>query len=400
MAEQALEGVRVLELSQHISGPYCTKMLAAFGAEVIKVEKPGEGDGARRTGPFLADKPPPERSGLFLYLNTGKKGITLNIESPAGLKVIKKLVKTIDVLVENFEPWIMPGLGLDYGTLNKTNPRLVMTSISNFGQSGPYRDYKATSIIEYALSGHLYITGEPDREPLQGPGPQPEYQGGLHGFFGTMLALYSREETGLGQWVDVSIMEAMAGFHQFTITNYTYGGEIKRRTGNRYAAQPQITIHPCKDGHVALSASTPLQREMLYSLAGMPELRDDPRFQTRDDIIVNADAFDALLLPWFKERTKDEIFHTCAEWRIPCTPVSSPEELLNDPHYKARDFWVEVDHPKAGRLTYPGAPFKMLETPWQAGRAPLLGEHNEEIYCGQLGYSEEDLVRLSQGGVI
>ena len=294
----------------------------------------------------------------------------------------------------------MPGLGLDYGTLERINPGLVMTSISGFGQSGPYRDYKATSIVNYALSGHLYINGEPDREPLQGPGPQPEYQGGLHGFLGTMMALYCREETGLGQWVDISNLECMAGFHQFTVTRYTYGVEIKERTGNRYESDHPITIYPCKDGYIALSASSRPQQELLYSLIGMPELIEDPRFQTVQDRIANADAFDNLILPWLKERTKDELFHTCSEWRVPCAPVSGPEELLNDPHYQARGFWVEVDHPETGKLTYPGAPFKMSETPWQVGRAPLLGEHNEEIYCQRLGYSKQDMVVLRETGVI
>jgi len=400
VVEQALEGVKVLDLSDYISGPYCTKMLAAFGAEVIKVEKPGEGDSARRMGPFFEDRPHPEGSALFLYLNTSKKSITLDFERPTGLKLLKELIKSTDVLVENFEPRVMPGLGLDYGTLERINPGLVMTSISSFGQSGPYRDYKATSIVNYALSGHLYINGEPDREPLQGPGPQPEYQGGLHGFLGTMMALYCREDTGLGQWVDISNLECMAGFHQFTITRYTYGGEIKERTGNRYESDHPITIYPCKDGYIAVSASSRPQQELLYSLIGMPELIEDPRFQTVQDRIANADAFDNLILPWLKERTKDELFHTCSEWRVPCAPVSGPEELLNDPHYQARGFWIEVDHPETGKLTYPGAPFKMSETPWQVGRAPLLGEHNEEIYCRRLDYSKQDLVVLRETGVI
>ena len=400
MAEQALEGIKVLDLSEYVSGAYCGKMLGAFGAEVIKIEKPGEGDGARKMGPFFEDRPHLERSAPFLYLNTNKKSITLNLRTQTGLKIIKELVKTADVLVENFEPRVMPALGLDYETLERINPRLVMTSISSFGQSGPYRDYKAASIIDYALSGHLYINGEPDREPLQGPGPQPEYQGGLHGFLGTMMALYSREETGLGQWVDASIVECMAGFHQFTVTRYTYGGEIKQRSGNRYESDHPIAIYACKDGHVALSASSRAQQELLFSLIGMPELIEDPRFQTAQDRIANADVLDALILPWFKERTKNELFHTCSEWRVPCAPVSGPEELLNDPHYKARGFWVEVDHPETGKLTYPGAPFKMSETPWRAGRAPLLGEHNEEIYCGHLHYTREVLVRLRGMGVI
>ena len=400
MTEQALDGVKVLDLGERISGPYCAKMLAAFGAEVIKIERPGEGDGARRLGPFPQDRPHPERSAAFLYLNMGKKGITLDFRTATGLKILKDLIKTADVLVENFEPGVMSDLGLDYATLETLNPRLVMTSITGYGQSGPYRDYRMTSIAGYALSGHQYINGEPDREPLQGPGPQPEYQGGLHGFFGTLAALYSREDTNRGQQVDVSIMECMTGFHQFTIIRYTYGGEIKPRSGNRYESTYPVTIYPCKDGYVALSASSPLQQELLYSLVGKPELMEDPRFISPLDRFANADALDALLMPWFQERTREELFHTCEQWRVPCAPVTSPDELLDDPHFKEREFWVEVNHPEAGNLTYPGAPFRMSATPWKKGRAPLLGEHNEEIYCQRLGYKREDLVRLREAGVV
>jgi len=295
---------------------------------------------------------------------------------------------------------VMANLGLDYATVETLNPRLVMTSITGYGQSGPYRDYRMTSIAGYALSGHQYINGEPDREPLQGPGPQPEYQGGLHGFFGTLAALYSREDTDRGQQVDVSIVECMTGFHQFTIIRYTYGGEIKPRSGNRYESTYPVTIYPCKDGYVALSASSPLQQELLYSLVGKPELMEDPRFISPLDRFANADALDALLMPWFQERTREELFHTCEQWRVPCAPVTSPDELLDDPHFKEREFWVEVNHPEAGNLTYPGAPFRMSATPWKKGRAPLLGEHNEEIYCQRLGYTREDLVRLREAGVV
>lgn len=400
MTEQALDGIKVLELSEYVSGPYCGKMLAAFGAEVIKIEQPERGDGARRVGSFIEDMPNPEGSGLFLYLNTNKKSITLSLKTSTGLNIMKELVKNTDVLVENFAPQVMPTLGIDYQILNRINPRLVMTSISSFGQSGPYRDYKSTAIVDYAISGHMYINGEPDREPLQGPGPQPEYQAGIHGFLGTMMALYLREDTGLGQWVDVSILESMAAFHQFTITRFTHNQEIKRRSGNRYESDHPIAIYPCKDGYVTIVPATELQRELLYSLIGMPELKEDPRFRTAQDRIANADALDALIIPWLQERTKKEVFATCSEWRVPCAPVNSPEDILTDPHYRSREFWVEIDHPETGKLTYPSAPFKMSETPWRAGRAPLLGEHNEEVYCQRLGYTRNDLVRMTEMGVV
>ncbi len=400
MAAHALDGITVLELAEGVSGPYCGRMLASYGAEVIKVEPPGRGDCSRQMGPFPGDVPHPEKSGLFLYLNAGKHSATLDITTASGRHILQELVRRADVLVESYPPGYLAGLGLSHAGLLELNPRLVVVAITGYGQSGPYRDYRAASITGYALGGHQYINGEPDREPLQGPGPQPEYQGGLHAFFGTMAALYDRPVTGRGQVVDVSIMECMAGLHQFTVIRYTYGGLVKRRSGNRYESTYPVTIYPCRDGHVALSASSPLQQELLYALVGKPELKDDPRFIDPLDRLDNADALDAELMPWFAERTRQEIFHTCSQWRIPCAPVTAPHELLDDPHFAARDFWVEVENPLAGRYRFPGPPFRMSAVPWRTGPAPLLGQHNEEVYCRRLGYSQDDLMRLRQAGVI
>ncbi len=395
--QKSLEGIRVIELGEYISAPYCGKMMAAFGAEVIKVEPPG-GDPARSAGPFPANLPHPEKSALFLYLNTVKKSITLNPETGTGMKIMYELIRQADVLVENPPP--CPPPGLDAASLEDLNPRLIITSITGFGTGGPYRDYLSPASVSYSVSGHTYINGAPEREPLQGPGPQPDYQGGLHGFFGTMAALFEREESGRGQRVEVSINEVMAGLHQFTITNYTYGGQVKRRTGNRYDSDYPTGIYPCKDGYVSLSAPGDFQREMLYLLMGKPELAEDPRFRTPQDRVANADEFDSILVPWLQGWTKTDLFHACGELRVSCAPVTHPGELLEDPQFRARGFWAEVDHPEAGRLPYPGAPFRMSETPWQAGRAPLLGEHNEEIYCQRLGYTKKDLVRLRQIGIV
>ncbi len=192
--ERALSGVRVLDLTHYIAGPYCTKMLSDYGADVVKVERPGLGDAARSLGPFLNDEPHPEKSGLFLYLNTNKKSITLNLKSATGVSILKELVKQSDILVENFSPRVMPSLGLDYKTLKKINPGLVMTSISNFGQTGPYRDYKATDLNIWGLSGILYECGEPNREPLKMGNNVSEYVAGLYAALTTLSALYYRDE--------------------------------------------------------------------------------------------------------------------------------------------------------------------------------------------------------------
>ncbi len=397
---QALKGIKVLDLSRRVSGSYCAKLLGALGAEVIKIERPGLGDEARQEGPFLNDKPHPERSALFLYLNTNKKGITLNFETEAGAKILKDLVKDADVLIENFKPGFMPGLGLGYESLEKTNPGLVMVSITDFGQTGPYRDYKGGRLVGYALSGYMYINGDPDREPLAGGGEQPAYQGGLHAYAGVMAALISRETTGQGQYLDVSIMECMASIHQFTINRYVYSGKIQNRVGNRYMYSHPITIYPCKDGYVSIAPSMDDQAERLLLLMEMPHLLEDPRFETGFHRLAHAEEFDELVRPWFLERSKEEIVTLCQEWRVPAAYVNNVADLLEDEQYKARGYWVELDHPEAGRRPYAGPPFKMSETPAEYERAPLLGEHNEEIYLGRLGLSRGDLEKLKENGVV
>jgi len=393
MPEQTLGGLRVLDLSHYVSGPYCTRLLAGWGAEVIKVEKPGEGDGARRVGPFPGDEPHPENSALFLYLNTGKKSITLNLKTTTGVKIFKELARDSDVLVENFEPRVMPSLGLDYETLQKINPKLVMTSITSFGQTGPYRDYKAYSIISYAMGGLMYISGQPDREPLQNSSSLPEYGGGMYGFVGTMMALRSRKNTGRGQHVDISIMECVAGNHQFTLTWPAYSGVLLERPGWN------SPVFPCKDGYVIMGLIR-VEPALLAQLTGIPEIAEDPRFQTEQGRADNESELQALVVRGFKNLGKREIFNTCASWGMICGIISTVDEVLADPQYRARDYWVELEHPYAGKLTYPGAPVRMTETQWKVQRAPLLGEHNQEVYCARLGYTKEDLVTLSETGVI
>ncbi len=406
MLEQALSGIKIIDLTWHIAGPYCTKLLADYGADVIKVEMPGKGDPARIMGPFFKDDPHPEKSGVFLHLNTNKMGITLNLKTATGKKILKELVKDADILVESFRPHVMPALGLDYETLKKVNPRLVLVSISSFGQTGPYREFKAAEIVEYAMGGEMYSTGIASREPLKLGGNVVQYQAGTIASVATMGALFAAEDQGSGQHVDVSIMETQAGSadrRAIYIMGYICAGVITTRwppprEAVRMLIMPQ-GVYPCQDGFVN-TLSLPQWWPRYIEALGMPELKDDPRFQNIFSMEAGME-FDAIWYSWLADHGKHELFDIFLKSKIASAPVNSPEDLLSNIQLKAREYFTEVDHPKTGKVTYPGAPFKLSESPWKIRYpSPLLGQHNEEIYCRQLGYSKEDLVKLREGGIV
>ncbi|MBI3329066.1 MAG: CoA transferase [Nitrospinae bacterium] len=405
MPEAALADVRVLDLTHHIAGPYCTKLLADFGADVIKVERPDGGDPARRYGPFPHDTPHPEKSALFLHLNTNKRGITLNLKTSAGRDLLTALVREVDILVENFSPRVMPSLGLAYAMLEAFNPRLVMTSISNFGQTGPYRDYKAQDIVMYAMGGPMQQTGMADREPIKMAGNLMQYQAGNMGASATMVGLIGARLQGIGQHIDVSIFETHAGTvdrRTTLLTAYAYCGEVgHRHSGMPLGMLPRGTF-PCLDGYITIHVSNEWWPRLVQMLE-RPDLLTDPRFATPEARLSNAYQadFDAIFYPWLLERSKQEIMERAQAVRVLATAVNTPEDLLKDRHFKERGFFVQVEHPEAGCVTQPGAPFRMSETPWRVRRpAPCLGQHNEEVYGGMLGLSKEELMVLREQGVI
>jgi crotonobetainyl-CoA:carnitine CoA-transferase CaiB-like acyl-CoA transferase len=404
--DQALSDIKVLDLTWHIAGPYCTKLLADYGADVIKIERAGDGDPARRMGPFHHDDPHPEKSGLFLHLNTNKKGITLNLKTTTGKQIFKELVKEADILVESFSPRVMPSLGLDYETLERINPRLVMVSISSFGQTGPYRDFRASEIVEYAMGGEMYSTGIDSREPLKLGGNVVQYQAGTVAAVATMGACYAADCQDVGQHVDISIMETQAGStdrRSIYLLGYICAGVLTTRWPPPREAVRMIIlpqgVYPCSDGFIN-TLSLPQWWPRYLQAMGMPELKDDPRFENIFSIEAGLE-FDAIWYSWLADHTKDELFQKFLDAKIASAPVNSPADLLRYQHLQEREYFTEIDHPQTGKLKYPGAPFRMSETPWQVRYpAPLLGQHNEEVYCDKLGYSREELVKLREGGII
>lgn len=399
MAEQALAGIKVLDLTHLIAGPYCTRMLAGYGADVVKIERPGEGDPARHIGPFLDDQPGLERSGLFLYLNSNKKSITLNLKSRPGAKMFKELVEDADAVIESFTPGVMSRLGLDYATLKKINPRLVMTSISNFGQTGPYRDYRSNNLIAWGTGTGIYTDGYGQR-PLQIGGRIAHYVAGLFATVGTSAALYRRNETGKtgkGQYLDVSMQESITLLSLQPGVVYDYTGQVHFDIGGK-----GYGMYPCKDGgYIGPNAWTLPQRERMFALLGMSELTEDPRFKDSESFIANRAVLKDIIAEKLLQQDSKELFQTAVDWGVPFALVPTTREVLDSPQHKERGFFEEVDHPVMGKVTMPGAPFRMMETPWQMKTpAPLLGANNKDIYCGRLAYTTDDLVRFGEQGVI
>ena len=395
----ALEGVSVLDLTHCIAGPYCTRLLAGFGADVLKVEPPG-GERGRRMAPFFRDEPGPDTSLPFAYLNSGKRSLTLNLKSEEGRDILRSLLSETDMLVENFAPRVMPSLGLDYPTLKEIAPHLVMVSISNFGQTGPYRDYKASDIVEYAMGGLMYIFGAYDREPLKHAYNQAQFKAGTDAASAALMALYHQRMTGQGQHVDVSIQEAVASGLRDVVNNYTYTGAIRRRQPNHSGDMQRIRA--TADGFLLPNPGlgSGLNWDSYVEFLGLPEL-DDDRFRTPSARLINAEELGRILDEYFIRQDKYEMFYGSHERRFIFGIIQSPEEALNDPQFAHRGYFEEIMHPEMGNLKFPGAPFIMESTPWQTrGAAPSVGQDNAEVLGGRLGLNTFQLAKLRAQGIV
>lgn len=404
----ALSGVRVVEWSNLVSAPYCGKLLAELGAEVIKVEPPGVGDDSRGLGPFPGDMPHPERSGLFLFANLNKMGVTLNLGTDVGRRLMERLLGSADIFLENQPREALEEAGLDYPVLKERHPRLIVTSISPYGRSGPYNRYRGYDLTANAVSGLSFGTGHPHREPLTTPLHQASYLAGVGAAFASTVALLGRDLTGRGQLVDVAEAQVIAtlltGYH---LPTYIYRGVAGWRSGNRMRLGlfPNCVL-PCKDGYVCIDAPQLEQYQRFLALLGDQDWMQEPRYRDRRAMSDQyPEEAEALIAPWFMQRTKEEILQACLENRIPCVPVKTFDEVLEDPQLNARDYFrsdfQEADHPEAGGYRYPGPPYRLADTPAMVVRpAPRLGQHNAEVLGAGLGLSQEELSNLARQGVI
>ncbi len=394
MTPAILEGVRVIEVGSQVSAPFCARLLADYGADVIKVEPPGEGDQARRQGPFVGDDPHPDKSIPFLYLNTNKRGVTLDLNTATGRGILGQLVESADVLVENLPPGQIQALTQD----RDFRPGLIITSITPFGQSGPYRDLAATDIVTCAMSGLMYHSGDSDREPLRNVLSQSFYVAGINAAVATLVALFQRLTTGKGQRVDVSVMECMATHMVQAVPYYNYMGAIKGRRPVRGSGIEELM--PARDGYVVPSVQGSQPWAVFADLIGEEGLQD-PKFASGAGRIEHGEELKALLEKGLAQWDRQPLFQASGERRLVFGMAQDAGDLVDCPHLAAREFFVDVDHPVAGSGKYPGLGPHLPGFDFQISRpAPLLGQHNSEVFGEELGYSSLELVQLRAGGVI
>jgi len=421
-SEGLLSGYRALDLTDE-KGLLCGKMLGDLGADVIKIEHPG-GDPARDIGPFYKDTPDREKSLFWFFTNTSKRGITLNIETADGREIFKRLAKTADFVIESFEPGYMAGLGLGYPDLEKLNPRIIMTSITPFGQTGPYAHYQATDMEMWAMGGLMWLCGDSDRQPSRVSAPQAFFHGSAQGAVGSLVAWYHRQSQGEGQHVDVSIQDAVI-LTLMDASEYWDLNKINRsRGGGAFSRRPRPSrgdlifqrICSCKDGQIVwpynlaggaqaglVTSTTNIvdmaNREGLAGdLAGYDWKKLDMDTITQEEADHHAEVFTR----FYMTRTKLQLMQEAVERAYILAPLNNVKDILESPQLKARNYWTEVKHPDLGdAIIYPGAPVKSSDLPWRIWRrAPFIGEHNEEVYIDELGLSAEELALLKARGVI
>lgn len=384
-----LDDVRVIDLTRYTAGPFCTRMLADYGADVIKVEQPESGDPARGLPPFFKDIPGVERSGLFLMLNTSKRSVTIDLAQPAGRGLVLRLARDAQVLVENFRPGTMERFGLGYEVLHEVNPSLVVTSISNYGATGPYRDWEGTDLTLLSM-GNMSGFGTASREPVKTAGHHATMHAGYAAALATAVGLCSAELRGTGEHLDVSIFEVLVqsiDMRLGRVLGYQHSGRLAGRPGIGSAVGSGTL--PCLDGYFTMTAGPAFMHRSLR-MVGREDLLAQPEWSTLEGLsqAERIEEFTVILLPWMLERTKQEIREQCERFGVLGGPLNTIEDLLSDPNFQARGFFEEIDHPTTGPVLYPGYQFRLHqdgESMPPRRHAPLLGEHTDEV-LSELGF--------------
>jgi len=391
---QALEGLRVLDVTQYMAGPFCAMLLADLGADVVKIEPPS-GDSTRQMPPTVGTDSP-----AFNAVNRGKRSLMLNLKSAEGRDVLKRLAQSSDILIENYRPAAMKALGLDYKALAAVNPRLIYASVSGYGHTGPYRDKGGFDIIAQGISGLMSITGEPGRPPAKAGVPLTDLGAGLFTLVGILAAVHCRTQIGIGQHVDTSLVEAGIALSIWEATEYFSSGGIPAPLGSAHRMNAPYQAIRCADGYITIGANNDRLFRRLCESLGRPEWADEPDFADNPSRVRNRAALAARI----EEITARQ---PCRHWLalldendIPCGPINNYAEVFADPQVIAREMVVEIDHPVLGHLKTLGSPIKLSATPPNPHRrAPLLGEHTDEV-LRQAGYSAVEIQALRQAGAI
>ncbi len=390
---QAFDDVTVLDLTCHIAGPYATRLLADFGANVIKVERPG-GDPARALGPFQGDEEHPEKSGLFFYLNCNKRSVVLDLKREAGRAALLRLAERADLVVESFRPGVIERLGAGWEALHRLKPSLPLISVSNFGQSGPYRDYRASELVLYGFAGEMYSMGLTEREPVKMAGTAALFESGSAVAVAAAGALFASRRFGIGQWVDISLAETHFGGvdrrHAAAI-GYQFSGRKMVRAAGSVAGMPS-GIYICADGYVDFT-NAGIYPERVIDMLGAPEWALDPKYadpvSRYNPAII--EEWNANFVVWCLERTRREIWAEARRAKIMCGPLFTMQDLYEDEHFRGRGFWTSIAHPAMGEVELAGRPLIMPKGGWELRRpAPLLGEHTREV-LREAGLSEAEI---------
>ncbi|MFA5308924.1 MAG: CoA transferase [Dehalococcoidales bacterium] len=393
-----LEGIKVIDFTQVYSGPYCTLLLKDLGAEIIKVERPESGDLIRYDIPHTEGN----EGGPFIILNRGKKSLTVDLKTEKGRNIVKKLIKGMDVLVENFSPGTMDKLGLSSKEICAENPNLIYASISAYGQTGPRRDYPGFDPVAQAMGGMTCVTGFPDN-PTRCGVSIADFSSGFFTALSIVSALFHRQRTGEGQAIDISMQDCIWQMTSVEYAPYYWlNHQIPPRLGNGHAAMIPCNLYPTKDGQrVYINAGVLSQVHRLYTAIGREDLINTPLGANQNERFQHRQEIDDVIGGWAKTRTAQEITELLKNADVPCTRLPSFDEVCNDPHLLSRNMIIEVDQPVSGKVKVPGSLFKFSKTPGRIDYpAPYLGENNQEILAGMLGYTEEEINKLSDEHVI